>query len=369
MKSLIYLLTLILLFSSTVNAADDIAITDAKLNFYDLSYKRMPLSQAQGLTFIAYFDNISNFNHTGIYVNLVIVNSSNDTIYDNDSPVIVVNALSTDSVQVTAPFNAPLAGNYTFLYHMFQDSADAIPSNNELAQSISVHDYLYQRDDGTYTGSNSWMGTTAYYETGNKFEFIGPCQITSASVVVDANSSIGSIFYFSLYDGTYNFIDYTEDYIVTAADLGDTVTVFFSAPINVSALEYYIINAASYGVGDFQVQMAQPAPGITSFYVDDVATWFYSPTTPMIRLNVDETGVNIPEPKEASFNLFPNPAANLLQISHDSPTSEIVIIRDLTGKIVLQSRVSDNQSIDVSYLSSGPYIVSVGDRTKKLIIE
>jgi len=369
MRSLAYLLALTFLFSSQINAADDIGITDAKLNFYDLSYKRIPLSQAQGLTFMAYFDNIANFNHTGIYVNLVIVNASNDTIYDNDSPAITVNALSTDSVQVTAPFNAPLAGNYTFLYHMYQDSADAIPSNSDLSQSISVHDHLFQRDDGSYTGSNNWMGTTAYYETGNLFEFNGPCQITSASVVVDANSDVGSIFYFGLYDGTTSALDFTVDYTVTAADLGDTVTIYFTNPINVSGSEFYIVNVASYGVGDFQVQMAQAATGITSFYVDEFFTWFYIPTTPMVRVNVDETGIGLPEPKLASFNLFPNPATNRIQISHSSQGSEVVIIRDLLGKAVLNTRISDNESIDVSNLSPGPYVVSIGGVSKKLIIK
>ena len=188
LEPIIFLLAIIFGCTCKTFSANDLVLTDAKFQSYDLTYQRMPLSQGQGLTFKAYCSNVGSFDHTGVYVNLKIINSFNDTIYDNNSATISVLNSSTDSVDINTPFNASDPGRYTFLYTMYQDSIDDNPSNNIVSIKQDIMEHLFQRDDGNYTGNNSWMGSSSYSEIGNLYEFLSPCIITSASVVIDANT-------------------------------------------------------------------------------------------------------------------------------------------------------------------------------------
>lgn len=61
------------------------------------------------------------------------------------------------------------------------------------------------------------------------------------------------------------------------------------------------------------------------------------------------------------FEIFPNPVNNLLTIINGSGTSKISII-DFTGKMVYESfLIPDEKNIDVSFLSSGIYIVHLSN--------
>ena len=182
LEPIIFLLAIIFGCTCKTYSANDLVLTDAKLQSYDLTYQRMPLSQGQGLTFKAYCSNVGSFDHTGVYVNLKIINSFSDTIYNNNSATISVLNSSTDSVEINTPFNASDPGRYTFLYTMYQDSIDDNPSNNIVSIKQDIMEHLFQRDDGNYTGNNSWMGSSSYSEIGNLYEFLSPCIITSASV-------------------------------------------------------------------------------------------------------------------------------------------------------------------------------------------
>jgi hypothetical protein len=73
------------------------------------------------------------------------------------------------------------------------------------------------------------------------------------------------------------------------------------------------------------------------------------------------------------FSLAPNPVSNYLGISGLAPgVSEIKII-DLTGKTVLQQKLSLASSsantirLDVSHLKNGIYLASAGGHTVKFV--
>lgn len=57
------------------------------------------------------------------------------------------------------------------------------------------------------------------------------------------------------------------------------------------------------------------------------------------------------------INLFPNPAANYLQIDSNNGIGATFIVLDLNGRIVLTKKINNNnERIDISILSSGAYI-------------
>ena len=83
--------------------------------------------------------------------------------------------------------------------------------------------------------------------------------------------------------------------------------------------------------------------------------------------------LNTPSFKEVEFSFYPNPVKDLLHI--ESPQSEIqkFEIFDMNGKQVLQSDLVGQETIDVSQLKSGVYLLQVetieGKATRKLVKE
>ena len=63
--------------------------------------------------------------------------------------------------------------------------------------------------------------------------------------------------------------------------------------------------------------------------------------------------------------LYPNPSSDLIQIKSDSMEELDVKIYALTGQLVQQGSYQSNQSIDVSSLAKGLYLVQVNGLTVK----
>jgi Secretion system C-terminal sorting domain len=81
---------------------------------------------------------------------------------------------------------------------------------------------------------------------------------------------------------------------------------------------------------------------------------------------------DLKEKTESKFELFPNPANNLVTVRLESQTEYSVV--DLSGKVVLSGQLSElNNTIDVSALESGSYLVKLeiegSIQCKKLVIE
>lgn len=66
-----------------------------------------------------------------------------------------------------------------------------------------------------------------------------------------------------------------------------------------------------------------------------------------------------------SFNFYPNPAYNVIQLDGVTPNT-LVTIFDVSGKVVSESNLSNN-TVDVSNLLNGVYFIKVGEETKKFI--
>lgn len=369
----LFLNIIVLLTSFQCFAADDISMTSVIINELTLEYEKVQLSQAQELTFKCYLNNIASFDHTGIYVNLKIVDSYHDTIYNNSSPSIIVAAQSNDSVEVSIPFNAPEAGKYTFLFEMFQDIPDAVPGNNTASLNMYVDDHIFQRDNGEILHSNSYLVTDDYYEIGNMYEVHRPGNITSASAYIDVDTEIGTTVYFSLYEvDSWSFYlhDMTYDYQITAEDLGDTLTLNFYNPTPVSGDYPLVLTVGTWGASgdDLVIGIAQNAAPFTSFYMDNSSSWYNINGTPVVRMNFDYIA-SVGEEFDKSWNIYPNPASRSCKIDFMDNEPHLVVITDVSGKKLIQQTFSSGGEIDVSQLPSGIYFVEVNEMISKLVIE
>ena len=81
-----------------------------------------------------------------------------------------------------------------------------------------------------------------------------------------------------------------------------------------------------------------------------------------------ESYLGLNETSELSFNVYPNPAQNEIQVAG---VEGIVSIADMSGKVLLKKELN-NIALDVSALSAGSYIISVdnnGKTGKQLLIK
>jgi len=91
-------------------------------------------------------------------------------------------------------------------------------------------------------------------------------------------------------------------------------------------------------------------------YNDTTATntnqWFYYYGT------IDVLGLK-PIAADNEFELYPNPASNLLSIEMNGQRADEIRLYDLTGQVVADIKSPGNNQVDVSQLTSGVYIAEV----------
>jgi hypothetical protein len=99
-------------------------------------------------------------------------------------------------------------------------------------------------------------------------------------------------------------------------------------------------------------------------------TWFKSSVNaaPMIRpvlgKDVDFINTSVKEIQQESFVVYPNPASEILKLKIQSSKFKggVVEVFDLTGKQVVDSVFNaENDTIDISQLPTGTYIVHLKD--------
>ena len=101
-----------------------------------------------------------------------------------------------------------------------------------------------------------------------------------------------------------------------------------------------------------------------------------------LRVNVGSTSfrssdglsTEIVTPSLNDFNLFPNPAQNMVNVAFNSPTNESINVRifDMVGKTILSNEIGvttgDNKfSFDLSNLTKGIYFVEMNTSTERIV--
>jgi hypothetical protein len=91
-------------------------------------------------------------------------------------------------------------------------------------------------------------------------------------------------------------------------------------------------------------------------------------TVKFVQYN-DCLSLGVEESNSVSFQLFPNPANEMIFIQAENENSQMVIA-DQTGRIIVNEKmISSSYSFDVSLFSSGIYFVTIDNFTQKLFIQ
>jgi hypothetical protein len=351
-----------------------------------LPYYQIPLSQLAPLDVAGIVKNYGALDQNDVVFTAALASGA----WTESSAPEAVLAGATDTISLTAALTPPaIVATHVINLSASSSATDAVPADNSIlaAASVSVNDYIYARDEGTAT--NGTYNAGEGFEAGNIFDIYASANLSGIDAYIDADAEEGAEVYARLYsvDPTattaaeaFVFVDESAPYILTAAELGQKITLALgagAAPLN--AGESYLIVLGSYGDGgatyDLVISTAGVSEASTSYYYDMTdLTWYYTTSTPMVRMNFDPSvGVNEVQ-DNLGLRVFPNPANEVINISLNKEVSATITLLDVSGKVVRTQTLNGiSTSINTASLNSGVYFVTINDgtsvSTQKVVIK
>ena len=352
-----------------------------------LDYSVTPLSQLQNHPYAieALFRNEGTSSQT---VNLEY--DVTGTMYSGSSLPQVLNP--GDSAFLGASFSPATTGSYTIDIWGVADSAGAGVTStlsNMETREIQVTDYIYGKDLGVNNSSSYILGGLEdQNHITTRFEMYADEQLYSLRIYIASDSDIGAEVKAIIYEldttstsGGVMFLAESDNYTLTAQDLGSWIDIPFVDPIS-------LINGCAYEFGavGFQHPTLESHVGTSgqSLYngehslFDELGlssssagtpTWYYITTTPMVRMNFDPASGVTPSAIE-DFNLnisvYPNPSNGQFIIELKKDEKYDLSIYNLLGQTVFSKTISNlKTNIDLSYFEKGIYsiVLKANDKT------
>ncbi|MCE2713619.1 MAG: T9SS type A sorting domain-containing protein [Cryomorphaceae bacterium] len=348
-----------------------------------LPYYQIPTTQVTDIEFGGIIKNNGAVAQSDIKFN------ATTTGYTGMSATAPLQPAELDTFWTTTPF-APAAtvAAHSVNFSASSTATEAYPVGNTLpATTINVTNYTYARDKGTAAGGTYNAGEG--FEVGNIYDMYANATLKGVDVQISTSAVAGAEIYATLYSidpatGDFIYMEASAPYVLTSGNLGQLITLPLQSAQALNAGEPYLIVVGSYGDGgltnDLVVATAGTSEAQTTFYYDMTdATWYYTTSTPMVRMNFNPVvGVNEVENTYA-LSVYPNPANTNATVSFSLNNEAAVSINvtDLSGKVVYMNTlgtVNGTQSVNVTTdaLKSGVYMVNVtvdgNVSTQKLVI-
>lgn len=351
-----------------------------------LPYYQIPLSQLAPLDVAGIVKNYGALDQNDVVFTAALASG----VWSGSSAPEAVLTGATDTISLTGALTPPpIVATHVINMSVSSSATDAVPADNSIlaAASVSVNNFIYARDKGTATNGtfNQGMG----FEAGNVFDIYAAANLSGIDTYIDAGAVVGAEVYAKLYSvdptatttaAAFVFVDESAPYILTPADLGQKITLALSAgAAPLSAGVSYVVVLGSYGDGgatdDLIISTAGVSEASTSYYYDMTDnTWYYTTSTPMVRMNFDPSvGINKVE-DNLGLRVFPNPANEVINISLNKEVSATLTLLDVSGKVVKTQALNGiSTSINTASLNSGVYFVTINDgtsvSTQKVVIK
>jgi hypothetical protein len=308
-----------------------------------------------------------------------------------------------DSVVVTTvPSLSPAIGAYGVAIWGESDSAGTISTVSDTTyKMIEISENIYAKDLGEANSNNSWIigGPGDQWHFTTRFEMYADEELSALRVYISDESVIGGEVKAILYEldtnvsaasGGVVLLDESDNYTITASDLGAWVDIPFVSPIN-------LFNGYAYefGIAGFQHPTDSVFIGTTdnSLYNGEhsvfdefglnpndpvnvgTPTWYYLTRAPMVRMNFDTNIISAyTDVKQSIFNVYPNPTNGVFTIELDATEKHDINVINALGQTVYSSTTDDViTTINLSSYSKGVYTVELKNNSatylEKVIVE
>ena len=345
-----------------------------------LAYYQIPLAQLAPINFGGIVSNLGAIDQTDVVFTAALASGA----WTGSSLASTVLAGAYDTLEVTAAITPPaVVTNHVVNLSVSSGATDAVPANNSIpnAATISINNFIYARDKGTIASGSYNAGLA--FEVGNIFDIVSTASLSGIDVVINSAAVAGASMYIRLYSidpttGDFIFVDESNPYTLTTANLGQKITLPLQLGLStLNAGESYLVVAGAYGDGGATNDLVVGTAGVslpqTSFYLDETGTWFYTTSTPMVRMNFDPTVGLSENATSTSLSVYPNPSSDVVTIESNMTEGSIEII-DLTGKVVANQTVNGvTTAFNTAALTNGMYTVILTNgstvETRKFIVQ
>jgi len=373
----------------TLSAADNYDLFLSKIMWGSngawgtLPYYQVPTAQVQDVLFCGITENLGLSTNS----NIIFAATSTTPTYTGLSTAGVLASTEVDTFCVANLLSLPTSVSTTTVDFAVSDAVntvDADMANNTLPGiDIDVTNFIYARDAGTQT--SSYNNSSLAYQMGNVFDIFADQTLYSANITVDDNTAVGSLIYAIIYaidpgTGDFSELSRSDDYAVTSADLGNEITLELQSATDLAAGTSYLLVVGTDGGSDFIVATAGTSEPQTTYFLDETATWYYSTSTPMVRMNFEnQTGID-EVANNFGVNVYPNPANAQTNVSFklNNESNVMISVSDLSGKTVYSNNLGSvkagahNSTLNTDSFSNGVYMVNViangVTSTQKLVI-
>lgn len=361
---------------------------DSADDFSDLEYSIYPVNQLREFKFEAVVHNNGINDQTGVTLN-VEVDGPGGNDYSDSSSSLTIASGEMDSLNITGYIPPAILGDYSINYEIVQDQTDLDPSTNTASRSFSIEQYIYARDLGAMDGVYDNQGEA--YELGNWFGISEDGNtLYAVDVALTNNTAVDAVVIAVVYDSNRDYITESEEYLVQASDLngfgdGNFISLRLFDEVVLEEGEDYFVAVKHFG-GNDNVEVATSGTSIaqTSLIFDTpVNDWFYVTSTPMVRMNLNES-VGIAEANGSlveKMDMYPNPAAANTTLSFElveSAEVELSVVNVLGAEVIRTDMGhlapgSYLQRLATNRLDAGTYFVRLSangaDNVSKLMVE
>ncbi len=358
-----------------------------------MPYFQIPTTQVAPISFSGAVKNLGLMDINATFV------ASYPTVYEGSSDASFLAAGILDTLDCSTALTPPAtAAIHTISFNVTTDSTEIEEDSlNNLAGDyvVDVNEFIYARDAGTRDGGYFNQGQE--YDCGNIFEIYNDVTLYGVDFVASPTSVpwdgetnetnvVGKLW---IYDetadsGNGDFVLLTETissetddglFHLNADDLGNVKTLYFQDQPTLTAGQAYLVTVGSLGNGGFNPQTGEnplgddfvigtsgSSPVSTSYFRDGSdLSWGYVTGTPMVRMNFNPS-VGINETASNTFEVYPNPTSDIVNIKFTDATNASISVMSLSGKEVMTSTVNGTQtSFSTEGLSNGVYVIKVSN--------
>jgi len=270
---------------------------------------------------------------------------------------------------------------------------DSIVTDTAILMSI-VTDDIYGRDWNQAAGSWRVARDCGGMVLGTSLDIYANETVYALQVHIDAESIIGTPVYVALYEndaatGDHVYLAQSDDYILTANDLDNWITVPFDGGQDLYAGTSYLAAIAGYAspTDTFKVNVSGNSQGATCFIQDNgcnigsgaFGDWYWISDIPMIRMTFDPAALSVDNVMPGEFNVYPNPTNGVFTVELNNIKADDyrISVTNVLGQEVYTStkEISTliSEKIDISDLNKGVYILEISNSestiTEKIIVK
>ena len=363
----------------------------ASYYFGATSYTNIPLSQAASSIF--FFNGTIENQGVNDLENAQIYGYIESENFYSQSEGSTIASQNRDTLYCIEDFIPEAEGQYDGSVYGLDTTNNIYTDTANHTLIVSTFDYARDRADFNTNYGRSWLNAEGDEQRGNTFDIYADGLLYAISAYFDegttptatAKAILNTRDTIPPYSITY--LENTNSLIV-GQNTDNWVNFVFDTPISVQEGQVLVATILAEYNGADTVMLATSgisSPGVSMLQditgeQGETGTWYYTPSTPLVRLNFDPNATAIKSYDENNFKVYPNPNSGIFTIDLKNKLSRdySISIQNILGQQVYFEKYKKGnniqKNIDLSFLDKGVYNINVFNEnnvvdTQKIIIK